>query len=1454
MSIRPSRSLARGAGSRGGRVAVALGVAVALALLGAGTPTAAAPPIRIAVPASAADQTEVALPDGSRALVGTDGEAMVLGADGTLTMRRLRGELAYGPSVSGTVTLSQDQLVAELLRPPLRPYAPDQVVATFRAGIEVTPAAAPTVPGAPPVPAAFTGDESTNEQLASIGARSVERLFAAADSDGWRAARDAAEQATGASVLDLGRTYLVRIDGPDPREAAAALLALPTVEWASPAWTVTAPPSSGPRVPPEVAAAAAASAAVSTDDAGPVPVGTQPAPVGTQSAPAGAAAPSLPTNYGLRSNAQSHWNSPGLNAVAAYHHVVKSFGELPGTGEIITTVGVGPLTSDPTGPCAGDVGFFGPTTTVIGDQRYVDMPSMPLIPTYTATASGALDPLGEVCTNRDPMLADVGLALSVMSPLPHNRQRPEAPGSGLTDLLGLAPGASYRLVVPGSGLPTIVDLAGALLGAAQQSPPPSVINASAHIGGEDVGFPNRYLEDDPLLRSVITTIVASDISVAVAAGDGTTTYRYAAFGPSGGGNRIDVAPPGTEPTRLNDIALSTAPSQLPDSGAIAVGATTLNDVFAVPPHGTDDLARRAQQTYPAVRWTGSTEFASGYGDRVDLAAPADSIVSFQHQLGGGARDVSIQLGTSTTAAAAQVAAAIAVVRQVARLTDQPLTDPADIRELLVDTGSAVPEVPQALHPVHVGPQLNLGAAVEELLARAGEPIQPGVVRVAVGQRRPVASDGAIFETWTDRDDIDLAGPLHPGTGEPTGRNARAWITIAPDWVGLPDDTTYTLRVEGRDAGLLASTKSARVLPEQIFASVGLPLAAEEPRTLSLNYVAADGSDVLATARTTLTFGPATGNSRQVHAPLAAAVVTGATIPVRYDLRGTVPLGDEPELVVSYPGRVKPPVGPPFVPALRIPLPELHGRVDVPVSALEGGGVYGLGLHYADEDMDGFLVPLYSDFGFVRVAPVPVAQPPAPLVSASRSGARRRAGYSVQISDGADVRVQWDASGVPGATSALLEVSAAGPTIGQLRSTFNNPEGTQRDDDGLDTGSVALLQLPSVSGTTVLSAAELELYSAMSHGLRVLPVGSGGAVVGHASPVSTVTMNGVRPRGDGTLQEGYGVDMRSGRGYLTATEYEPTGPVSSVQTFDTATMKVTDVPLPPASDTLYRALGAGVFGDHVGLVQERGGAPEVPTGHWALPGVGAHPVKEWSSPRPARYTLERAGSDPSDERGVFLLRDQDDAGSGPFRLVTGDVRANTFDRIRDVSGPLEGLPAAPEARVVAYDSTGADVAGLAFSPDPFVDPIIELVDPRTGEIRVLDMEATGMPMGMDLMGPARKVGLTTLDQRLTVGDVDTGQSTTVAMPDGDLGFWVTADDGNRLFLVAQAGKGDNGVDKNGLSAIHVLDEDLQLVATLRRFNLYDTPLAPWVNQIQVDPRTRTGYFVGPLQAQLAVFSY
>ena len=59
-------------------------------------------------------------------------------------------------------------------------------------------------------------------------------------------------------------------------------------------------------------------------------------------------------------------------------------------------------------PCFAYVGTYGPTTEMVGNQRYINWPSMPLIPTYTADHKGNLNGAGEIC-GVDPYLDEVGL-------------------------------------------------------------------------------------------------------------------------------------------------------------------------------------------------------------------------------------------------------------------------------------------------------------------------------------------------------------------------------------------------------------------------------------------------------------------------------------------------------------------------------------------------------------------------------------------------------------------------------------------------------------------------------------------------------------------------------------------------------------------------------------------------------------------------------------------------------------------------------------------------------------------------------------------------------------------------------------------------------------------------------------------------------------------------------------
>src|SRR5258707_6548255 len=192
---------------------------------------------------------------------------------------------------------------------------------------------------------------------------------------------------------------------------------------------------------------------------------------------------------------------------------------------------------------------------------------------------------------------------SMMAPLPHDQQRPGAVGAGLTDLLGIAPGASYRLVVPSTQGGAVSNVDAAFAAAATQTARPDVITASLGFAYDQFGFASRYLEEDPMTEAVLASIVGSGIVVCVSGGDGLRTFTNAAVPPSGGAVPTHVARTASEGTSLGDVGVSSAVSRVPDSGAIDVGGSTLNDIFAAPPLNPVNADTSYLQAYPATRYT-----------------------------------------------------------------------------------------------------------------------------------------------------------------------------------------------------------------------------------------------------------------------------------------------------------------------------------------------------------------------------------------------------------------------------------------------------------------------------------------------------------------------------------------------------------------------------------------------------------------------------------------------------------------------------------------------------------------------------------------------------------------------------------------------------------------------------------------------------------------------------------
>ncbi|GAA3537890.1 S8 family serine peptidase [Kribbella ginsengisoli] len=941
---------------------------------------------------------------------------------------------------------------------------PGQVLVTLNQNTSVTgPALAGPAQSRLAARAPQTSDKTLNAKLRAAGATSLHPLFPTLST---------------ADAPDLSRTYVVSVREKDSAAVASTLQGTSGVAYAEPDRYVNTM-NAGPQSLPSYATE-------------------------TPPPPADSSSTEVPTNYAVSNSAQAFLNAGGVNAMGAFSTLQKNFGQQPGTGEIITNVSVGDLT-DQSMADAGDayVKGYGPTTVLKDGRRYLDLPSMPLIPTYVAGADGSLDPAGST-KNQDPVLGEVLLDFSVMAPLPHDQQRAEATGTGYTDLLGIAPGAGYRLVVPQE--PTIRQIAGALLAAAHQTPRPSVITASLGFGTDSIGFPGRYLEDDPYVRSVVASIVKNDgIVVSISSNDGTRLYTPAAVGPDGGSTPTDKAANAASATTIDDVALTTTPSQVPDSGAIAAGGTTLDDTLAVPANS----GAAHTGTYAETRISGFGTFSSGFGSRLDLSAPSDNIIAFQHSAGGTAQAVSAVFNGGTSASAPEIAAAAAVVLQAGRLAGHRLT-PGQVRDLLAETGRRVETPPQIDRKLQVGPQIDVTAATEKALGSKLKNAHPSIIRLSVAHRVTVGGLGGNFLETTDQNRIDLGDMASGGNGQ----GLVGPVTFAADVTGMPrgGNTQYRLTV-GSDhpVSFTSATPAIRVTPRQLLSAAGLPVTSTTDRSVDLTFEVLINGTVQAAVRRTLTIGPSDGRYVESTAPLAPATArVGKPVTVSYDLTG-VTTATAPELVVSTVGHWNPSLGPIFSAGWHQPLTASTGTVTIPADAFKGGGgLYGIGIVLSGFGGNPSFVK-YGEFAPIRIdGGSEFSRPEAPTFAAGvHSAVVTRSAPTFELS--------YDVHGVPGAKSAIVEFSAPAPTLFNSMNTFTNANGTTLDNDGVNTPSAATKTLSTTSGTVRLDALSLGLATSTGYSVRVLAVDSKQRITGQASAVSNLVVDdGLAPEGSTLL--------------------------------------------------------------------------------------------------------------------------------------------------------------------------------------------------------------------------------------------------------------------------------------------------------------------------------------------------
>jgi hypothetical protein len=394
--------------------------------------------------------------------------------------------------------------------------------------------------------------------------------------------------------------------------------------------------------------------------------------------------------------------------------------------------------------------------------------------------------------------------------------------------------------------------------------------------------------------------------------------------------------------------------------------------------------------------------------------------------------------------------------------------------------------------------------------------------LSVAHRQALADLGATFTEATDPDAIDLAGP--PGDfAPPTGQNLTGPITIAADIAGKSaiSNPTYALTV-GQQT-FKRNDPVFRLLPSQILAAAGLPVVSTDSRSVPVTYEVRNGGHAVLSRSLTLTFGPSDGTYSDALPPAAPAVVAaGKPFSVAYDLshvRGV----HRPRLVISSVDHWSPAAAPLFRNERVIPISPNDTHVTIPADAFTGGaGLYGIGIQPDASTGD------YGWFAPIRVAAATSdVRPPAPILTAS-GGAP---GYNIALSRGASqFSLQWDASHVPGAAGAVLEVSAPGQTLWGSINTFTNQNGDRRDNNGVDAGSTLWYRLPDVAGTVTLDAAALGLPSSLVYSARIVATARKGAV-GSASAVSGLQFDdGLTPGGE-TIND---FDVVPGGGSIVAT--------------------------------------------------------------------------------------------------------------------------------------------------------------------------------------------------------------------------------------------------------------------------------------------------------------------------------
>ncbi|HEX8807124.1 MAG TPA: hypothetical protein VF741_09245, partial [Candidatus Aquilonibacter sp.] len=368
-----------------------------------------------------------------------------------------------------------------------------------------------------------------------------------------------------------------------------------------------------------------------------------------------------------------------------------------------------------------------------------------------------------------------------------------------------------------------------------------------------------------------------------------------------------------------------------------------------------------------------------------------------------------------------------------------------------------------------------------------------------------------------------------------------------------------------------------------------------------------------------------------------------------------------------------------------------------------------------------------------------------------------------------------------------------------------------------------------------------------------------------SDVSTIAEDGVRAADGGFVYPGgFGVNSNGSDGFLTSWQFSGTTNIlSSLESLNTSSDQVTGTIASQLSATccsspslLYRTLGAGIFGNDLGLYSVFNQATDSSSYGLLNPVAAGVLGASWLPPYPSTLQISGVAWNQTNDVAAFF-GELPSAGRGPatWSLFTSNLAADTFGSLYDINAAVSS-ETFPEYTAIA-ENPATNQAWLT-SLDGFSfcgTPTIVDVDLASGNASSFTGVGSGTPESMTIDPTTNVAAVTTgCDGGLGIYNLTSRTGANVILPGAQPGYYLTVDPVRHLFLVAQLNPPDGLTNANALSHLLVYDENGNLIENKNGFQWFTLGIYQGLNGVQIVPATRSGLAFGPDQAQLEPFTY